>query len=90
MGLTAALDDPGKASAPGMYLVYLNRSRIDFLSGFFGGLRRALARGRLRDGMRENLAGAVRKLESSCAEYPKEIPPALSFDQLSLDFAERF
>jgi hypothetical protein len=90
LGLTAALDDPGKASARGMYLVYVNRSRIDFLSGFFGGLRRALARGRLRDGMRKNLAEAVRKLESSCAEYPKDIPDALSFDQLSLDFAERF
>lgn len=90
LGLTAALDDPGQASAPGMYLVYLNRSRIDFLSGFFGGLRRALARGRLRDGMRKNLAEAVRKLESSCAEYPKDIPDALNVDQLSLDFAERF
>ena len=90
LGLTAALDDPGKASAPGMYLVYVNRSRIDFLSGFFGGLRRALARGRLRDGMRKNLAEAVRKLESSCAEDPKDTAHTLSFDQLSFDFAERF
>jgi hypothetical protein len=63
LGLTAALDDGGE----GMYLVYLNRSRIDFLGGFFGGLRRALARGRLRDGMRKNLAEVVRKLESACA-----------------------
>jgi hypothetical protein len=74
LGLTVALDDPGEASAPGMYLVYLNRSRIDFLGGFFGGLRRALARGRLRDGMRKNLAEAVRKLESSCAEYSEGTP----------------
>jgi hypothetical protein len=42
LGLTAALDDPGDASNPGMYLVYLNRSRIDLLGGFFGGLRRAI------------------------------------------------
>jgi len=70
LGMTAALDDAGEASAPGMYLVYVNRSRIDFLSGFFGGLRRALARGRLRDGMRKNLAEVVRKLESSCAGHP--------------------
>lgn len=90
LGLTAALDDPGQASGPGMYLVYVNRSHIDFLGGFFRGLRRALARGRLRDGMRKNLAEAVRKLESSCAEHPQDIPHALSFDQLSLDFAERF
>ncbi len=74
LGLTAALDDPGDASNPGMYLVYLNRSRIDLLSGFLGGLRRAILRGRLRDGMRKNLADVVRKLESSCADYPNANP----------------
>jgi hypothetical protein len=68
LGLTAALDDPGDASNPGMYIVYLNRSRIDLLAGFFGGLRRAILRGRLRDGMRKNLAEVVRKLEASCAD----------------------
>ena len=74
IGLTAALDDPGAVSGPGMYLVYLNRSRIDLLSGFFGGLRRTVLRGRLRDGMRKNLVDVVRKLESSCNEYPKVTP----------------
>ena len=67
LGLSAALDDPGRTSGPGMYLVYLNRSRIDFLGGFFGGLQRALGRRRLRDGMRKNLVEVVRKLETSCA-----------------------
>ena len=67
LGLTAALDDVEDPSHPGMYLVYLNRSRIDLLGGFFGGLRRAILRGRLRDGMRKNLIEVVRKLESSCA-----------------------
>lgn len=74
LGLTAALDDPGDASNPGMYLVYMNRSRIDLLSGFFGGLRRVILRGRLRDGMRKNLADVVRKLEASCADYPNANP----------------
>ncbi len=74
LGLTAALDDPRDASTPGMYLVYLNRSRIDLLSGFFGGLRRSILRGRLRDGMRKNLADVVHKLESSCADYADQIP----------------
>jgi hypothetical protein len=74
LGLTAALDDPGAVSGPGMYLLYLNRSRIDLLSGFFGGLRRAVLRGRLRDGMRRNLVDAVRKLESSCSDYPRVSP----------------
>lgn len=73
LGLTAALDDPGDASNPGMYLVYMNRSRIDLLSGFFGGLRRVILRGRLRDGMRKNLADVVRKLESSCADHPQTV-----------------
>ena len=76
MGLTAALDDDREASDPGMYLVYLNRSRIDLLGGFFGGLRRTFLGGRLRDGMRKNLAEAVRKLESSCAPFPKAAPNA--------------
>src|ERR1035437_8151582 len=74
LGLTAAIDDPGAAAGPGMYLVHLNRSRIDLLRGFFGGLRRAFLRGGLRDGRRKNLVEVVRKLESSCAEYPKVTP----------------
>jgi len=74
LGLTAALGDPGDASNPGMYLIYMNRSRIDLLSGFFGGLRRVILRGRLRDGMRKNLADVVRKLEASCADYPNANP----------------
>ncbi len=73
LGLAAALDDPGDASNPGMYLVYLNRSSIDLLAGFFRGLRRAILRGRLRDGMRKNLADVVRKLEASCADYPQTV-----------------
>jgi hypothetical protein len=74
LGLAAALEDRSDPSQVRMYLVYLNRSRIDLLGGFFGGLRRAILRGRLRDGMRKNLAEVVRKLESSCAEHPNASP----------------
>jgi len=70
LGLAAALEDRSDPSTPGMFLVYLNRSRIDLLGGFFGDLRRAILRGRLRDGMRKNLAEVIRELESSCAAYP--------------------
>jgi len=70
LGMSAALDDPSDASEPHMYLVYLNRSRVDLLSGFFGGLRRAIMRGRLRDGMQKNLAEVVHRLESACGQYP--------------------
>lgn len=74
LGLAAALDDTSDASNPHIYLVYMNRSRIDLLTGFFGGLRRAILRGRLRDGMRKNLTEVVRKLETSCAESPSASP----------------
>ena len=43
-----------------MCLFYLNRSRVDLLGGFLGGLRRVFLRGRMRDGMRNNLTETVR------------------------------
>jgi hypothetical protein len=70
LGLTVALDDVAGAAQPGMYLLYLNRSRIDLLSGFLGGLRRLILRGRLRDGLRENLTETAGKIEASCTEPP--------------------
>ena len=76
LGSTAALDENAEAPGPSMYLLYLNRSSIDLLHGFLGGFRRAILRGRLREGMRRNLVEVVRKLESSCAEYPEANPTA--------------
>jgi hypothetical protein len=76
LGLALALDYDSDPLHPAMYLAYLNRSRIDLLSGFFGGLRRLILRGRLRDGMQNNLREVVRKLETSCAEYPNASPTA--------------
>jgi hypothetical protein len=86
LGLTVALDDVAGTAQPGMYLLYLNRSRIDLLSGFWGGLRRLFLRGRLRDGLQENLREVARKIQASCTEPPaaasavptKEISPLLS------------
>lgn len=64
LGLTFVLDDP---DSPGtMYLAYLNRSRIDLLGGFFGGLRRLVLRGRLMDGFKKNLRQVARQLSASC------------------------
>ncbi len=71
LGLTVAMNDAKATSGSGMYLLYLNRSRVDLLGGFLGGLRRVFVRGRMRDGMRNNLTETVRKLESSCAADPK-------------------
>ncbi len=49
-----------------LHVVYLNRSRIDLLSGWLGGLRRFLMRGRRLDGFRENLQDVVDRVEASC------------------------
>jgi hypothetical protein len=64
LGLTFALDDPDAPRT--MYLAYLNRSRIDLLGGFFGGLRRLVLRGRLMDGFKKNLRQVASQLSASC------------------------
>jgi hypothetical protein len=74
----AVTDAPAVLAAappsPAMYLMYLNRSQIDLLGGVFGGLRRSLARGRLRDGVKENLSEVVRKVESECMGDSAPVP----------------
>lgn len=45
------------------YLVYVNRSRIDALAGFWGGLKRALVRSRARSGMSDSLVLARDRVE---------------------------
>jgi hypothetical protein len=50
-----------------MYLMYVNRSRIDQLgSGLISGFRRIIVRGRVRAGLRTNLKQVAMKLDSSC------------------------
>jgi hypothetical protein len=46
------------------YLIYTNRSRADALRGFFGGLKRSLILGSLRDGVKKNMEMIKDKLES--------------------------
>ena len=53
LGLTLLLRDSDPGST---VLVYVNRSRIDVLSGFLGGLKRAVVRSRGRSAMEETLA----------------------------------
>jgi hypothetical protein len=54
---------PG-GSAPRRYLVYLNRSRVDILGGWFGGLVRLIVERRLKAEASEVLQGLRRRLES--------------------------
>lgn len=48
---------------PRTYLIYINRSRTDALRGFFGGLKRSLIVGSLRDGTKKNMEMIKAKLE---------------------------
>jgi hypothetical protein len=50
------------------YLIYINRSKADALRGLFGGLKRSLIGGSLRDGAKKNMESIKEKLET---EYRK-------------------
>ena len=52
LGLTLLLRDDRPAST---LLIYLNRSRLDVLGGFLGGLKRAIVRSRARSAMADTL-----------------------------------
>ncbi|MGE0591049.1 MAG: hypothetical protein AB7G23_03725 [Vicinamibacterales bacterium] len=68
LGLTLLLHDPGAAPGGGTLLVYANRSRIDVLGGFLGGLKRALIRSRVKGVVENNLRGVRDRLERAYAE----------------------
>ncbi len=60
LGLTAVVEDvAGQA-----YLVYVNRSQLDVLGGFFGALKRAIVEGRLKNESVIVLGELRRRLES--------------------------
>ena len=53
----------GSSGAPRSYLIYMNRSRADALRGFFGGLKRSLITGSLKDGAKKNMEMIKQRLE---------------------------
>ena len=57
LGITVLLDVPD-GSNPGMFMAYVNRSRLDALGGFFGGLKRTIVRSRTRSAMGASLVEA--------------------------------
>ena len=57
LGLTLLLNEDASPSAP-TYMVYVNRSRLDALGGFFGGLKRAVVRSRTRSATEASLVEA--------------------------------
>jgi hypothetical protein len=80
LALTVAPEVPG-ASEPALYLLYVNRSRVDALKGTFSGLRRWIAVRRVREGMEATLRGVKRRLEdgydrSQRTSSPTSISPS--------------
>jgi hypothetical protein len=66
LGSTIALE-PADDAGSVVYLVYVNRSRVDALHGLFSGLRRWGVQREARGGLRERLERTRRRLETSYA-----------------------
>ena len=65
MGLTFLVDLSADGK-PAMYLVYLNRSRIDLLSGWRAGVRKFILRRRLIGGFKDNLRDVSDRVGAAC------------------------
>jgi hypothetical protein len=63
LGLAAFTRIPGSGTKSSGYLMYLNRSRVDLLSGFFSFLKRWILNRRLRQGLEDNLRMMKKRLE---------------------------
>ena len=63
LGLTGFFQTPLASGVQRSYLIYINRSRTDALRGLFGGLKRSLISGSLRDGAKKNMEMIKTKLE---------------------------
>ena len=66
------------ASPPAVYLVYINRSRVDALTGAFSGLRRWIAVRRVRDGMEATLNALKERLEKDYLSQRTSSPTTIS------------
>ena len=66
LGMTLVLDRT-RAGAAAVDIVYVNQSRLDVFAGFFGLLKRAMARPRVRAGMERALLAARDRLERAIA-----------------------
>ena len=77
LALTIAME--ARNTAPrAVYLVYINRSRVDALRGAFSGLRRWMTVRRVRDEMGTTLNALRRRLEQDYASQRTSSPIAIS------------
>lgn len=77
LALTVVTEARG-ASPPAVYLVYVNRSRVDALTGAFSGLRRWIAVRRVRDGMEATLNTLKERLEKDYLSQRTSSPTTTS------------
>jgi hypothetical protein len=63
LGLSAFVDRDRRQPGSDAYLMYLNRTRVDLLQGFFSGLKRFFIKRRLLDGMDKYLRLVKQRLE---------------------------
>ena len=69
LGLTLLMNAPA-GERSGLYLAYVNRSRIDLLGGFLGGFRRWIMRSRLLEEFEKHLAETRRRINLACSAKP--------------------
>lgn len=70
LGLTVLLRDRAGADRPALYVAYVNRSRIDVVTGLFGGLARKLISSRARSTVAEQLKRVQQSLQRDFAAQP--------------------
>jgi hypothetical protein len=64
LGVTLMVNAPSENGKPSFYLVYLNRTRSDSLSGFFAFLVRGIIRGKARGELSDQLERTRKRMET--------------------------
>jgi hypothetical protein len=75
LGITVVVDAGARHERPRSLLVYVNRSRIDAIGGFWGVLKRTVVRARTRSSMRDSLAEARTLVERRFERLEADTPP---------------
>jgi hypothetical protein len=76
LGITVVVDAGARQERPRSLLVYVNRSRIDALGGFWGVLKRAVVRARTRSSMRDSLSEVRTIVERRFGRREADTPPS--------------
>lgn len=75
LGMALLVDASGDQTSPRIYLINLNRSRIDLLQGFFAFLIRGTIAGRLQSEMKNVMGSLKEKMEASYLDESSHVEP---------------